>query len=354
MGSGSYGGFHSFFHELYAPQEGWYAYLLKGGPGTGKNSLLQRIAAMLEEKGLQTQYISCSADPGSLDAVLFPQLRACVVDATAPHIMEPQYPGVADEIINLGAYWDAKQLREQREAVFALTEQNRACHKRSQRFITSAATFKADVRRLAQPSVDTEKLERYAHRIAAKEFPAPNGKVGAQTHRFFSAITPLGVFTHYETMEKLCEKIYVLEDSLGAVSAQLLPVLRALALGNGLDVISCPCPLAPKEGPEHLLIPQLSLGFFTANSYHPHDFAHAKTVRALRFRDGAVLQDAEIRIGFTRKAQKELLEEAVDALAQAKQVHDELEAIYSTAMDFSGMEELAEKIAQEIWERDMV
>lgn len=337
LGASTPDGFHSFFNELYDPESGWYCYILKGGPGTGKSSLMKQLAKQLEERGLSVVRIACSSDPHSLDAVICPAAKTCIADGTAPHVLDPKFPGIADEIINLGVFWDQKKLEDNQEDILLLTQQNAACHKRCQRFLSAAGTMKADIRRLAQEYLNTDKIQRYASRTAAKLFPRPNGQIGTESHRFLSAVTPLGIYPLYATLEAICPQLYVIEDPYGAASPLLLESLRCYALGNGLDVISCPCPLAPAREPEHLLLPQLGLGFITANRYHPAPSIPHKTVRASRFLDVDGLRARRGRISFTRRAQKELLAEAAQSMADAKELHDWLEEYYVGAMDFSAM-----------------
>ena len=349
LGAAAPGGFHSFFRELYDPLDGWYACLLKGGPGTGKSSLLRAVADGLDARGISTQRIACAADPQSLDAVIVPQKRVVLADATAPHILEPQYPGAADEIVHLGAFWDAAALREKRGEILALSAEIRCSRRRCERFLSAAAALGADIRRLAQPFLDAGKIDRYAQRLATRDFPAPCGEIGREAQRFLSAPTPQGITTLWAGMAQNCDKIYVLDDPHGAVSRRLLEALRRYALGNGLDVICCPCPLAPQDGTEHLLIPALRLGFFTANRFHPASFPQTQTVtlRAARFQDNDALRSIRERMHFTRRAQKELLREASAALENAKEIHGALESIYIAAMDFSQHEMLAEKLLRE-------
>ena len=56
---------------------------------TPVRSGISAVAGWAEESGLETEYILCSGDPDSLDAVVLPRLGAAVVDGTAPHGTAP-------------------------------------------------------------------------------------------------------------------------------------------------------------------------------------------------------------------------------------------------------------------------
>lgn len=85
LGANSPCGFVSRFDSLYDPEGGWHAFVLKGGPGTGKSTLMHRVAAAAQEAHAQVERIHCSSDPASLDAVILPGQKLCIVDGTAPH-----------------------------------------------------------------------------------------------------------------------------------------------------------------------------------------------------------------------------------------------------------------------------
>ena len=72
LGANTPEGFISLFDELYDPAEDWRAYIIKGGPGTGKSRLMRRVADELEQAGYTAQRVLCSSDPDSLDGVIFP------------------------------------------------------------------------------------------------------------------------------------------------------------------------------------------------------------------------------------------------------------------------------------------
>ena len=84
LGANSPAGFYSLYDHLLPPEQARAIYILKGGPGCGKSTLMGKIGDWAEEAGLETEYILCSGDPGSLDAVVIPALKAAVVDGTAP------------------------------------------------------------------------------------------------------------------------------------------------------------------------------------------------------------------------------------------------------------------------------
>ena len=87
LGANAPSGFYSLYPELLPPEQARAIYILKGGPGCGKSTLMRRVGAQAEEAGLETEYILCSGDPASLDALVLPQLSVALVDGTAPQGM---------------------------------------------------------------------------------------------------------------------------------------------------------------------------------------------------------------------------------------------------------------------------
>ena len=89
LGANSPAGFYSLYDQLIDPAQAEEIYILKGGPGCGKSSLMHRVAEAVEAHGLSVEYIDCSGDPDSLDAIVIPQLKTALVDGTAPHDTAP-------------------------------------------------------------------------------------------------------------------------------------------------------------------------------------------------------------------------------------------------------------------------
>ena len=89
LGANAPTGFYSLYDQLLPPERAQAVYILKGGPGCGKSTLMRRVAGWAEEAGLETEHILCSGDPDSLDALVLPALGTALVDGTAPHGMAP-------------------------------------------------------------------------------------------------------------------------------------------------------------------------------------------------------------------------------------------------------------------------
>ncbi len=348
MGTNTANGYFSLFPELFDAKDGWTVYLIKGGPGTGKSGLMKLIAQQAEERGLIVQRVFCSSDPQSLDAVRIPARKVCLLDATAPHTLDPQYPGASETIVNLGEAWDREKLRANAQRIITLTDSNKALHRRSVLFLEAAACAMEDSRRRALRNLNVEKIERYAQRFAARELSAGDRK-GKETRCFLNGCTPNGYLTLFDTAAHYCNRIVRVTDETGAAAGELMDALRRFALGSGVDVLTCLNPFVPNGRPLHIIFPNEQIGFFTDNSLQSFKpYAH-KTLRSARFEQDNTALNGRQRLLFNKKAAAQFLGDGIALLDKAKRVHDELERFYIEAMDFEQVNKITEDLAKEIF-----
>ncbi|WP_215533567.1 hypothetical protein [Solibaculum mannosilyticum] len=348
LGSNSPVGFVGRFDRLYDPLDGWRAFLIKGGPGTGKSSLMKGIAKSVGDAGIPFELVHCSSDPNSLDGVIFPSLKCCLLDATAPHVVEPKFPGACETIVNLGDHWDHAFLHKHYKEIIATSQACSALHERATRFLAAAGSLQTDTYRFALECTDTAKISRYASRLARRELGPASDQMGKESIRLLSAITPLGPIFFEETIEKLCPRLFVIQDEHGACSRFLLAQLRSYALAAGHDIISCFCSMSPHDKLDHVLIPSLGLGFVTSNSWHEPHLTPYRRIHLQRFTDTERLRLKRQRISFNRRAVRELIGEASSRMLEAKAIHDELEAFYIQAMDFKAVQQRQADLAKRI------
>ena len=85
-------GFIGHFEGIVPPwSEPHYTYVLKGGPGVGKSTLMKKCAAIARANGFTVEEFRCASDPESFDAVRIPQRRLVLLDGTAHH--RPRHAG---------------------------------------------------------------------------------------------------------------------------------------------------------------------------------------------------------------------------------------------------------------------
>ena len=216
----------------------------------------------------------------------------------------------------------------------ALSARISRCHEHCCRFLGAAGSLLGDTYRIALDATSATKVVKAAGRIAQNEFRHAPGGRGKESVRFLSAVTNKGITLFSETADALCDRIYLVEDAYGASSRLLLNALRAQALESGFDLYTCYCPLAPFEKLEHLFLPELRLGFMTKSDHLDPQIEPYKIIRARRFTDAGALKKSRKRIAFNKKAAAQMLDSAARLLAEAKSLHDRLEAYYIDAMDF--------------------
>lgn len=341
-------GFFSAFRENYSVTDSWRVTLIKGGPGTGKSSFMRHLAAHGQDLGEETVLVVCSSDPQSLDGVIFPRLKRLVVDATAPHTLDPQCVGLCENILDLGAFWSESKLQEHRADILLEAEQNKLLHQTAARYIAAAGNLMEDSRRIVTKATDPNKISHFARRLIREHLPPKRGGIGREWVRFIEGITPNGVLSYPTTVTEHFEKIVVVSDTHGTVCAPLMNQLKNAALQNGYEVITLKSPFFPQET-DHLLIPQCSLAFVRESAYLTFD-TRVRRIHDRRFVHAAKLHDFRGRLTANRRLSRELLREACSFLSLAKKSHDRLEQYYIDAMDFSALTAFAEEFTKNFFE----
>ena len=186
LGATTPAGFKGYFEPL-RHEPGMQMYLIKSGPGCGKSTLMKRLARAAEQRGELTQRIHCASDPDSLDGVILPGQHRAIVDATAPHVVEPDAPGADEVVVSLYHTIDAEKLHLHTDEVKALFARNAILRSRAARYIASAGSLLLDSRRAEACSANFDKVRRYVKRLCARVLPRTEG-AGTEELRLLSAV----------------------------------------------------------------------------------------------------------------------------------------------------------------------
>ena len=349
FGANNAGGYCSLYSDAYDSYKGGNHIILKGGPGTGKSTIMKKVAEKLEKRGYYVERGYCSADPNSLDIVLAPEIGFSILDGTSPHVLDPVLPGVSDHIVDLSVAWDREYLKSHAAEIKEFTAENKRLHKKTADFLGVASRIDAQGIILGSDHIDKEKLQRYIARLCHRLIPDKIGEGrGKEYRRFLSAVTPEGIVVQHDSVVALAESIVTIEDEFGLVSPYIAGSVGEYALSRGYDIYKCYCPLFPKMKAEHIIIPQLKVALFTENSYHSSIDNCGKKVHAARFLNTEGINSVREKLLFGKKAKKELIDEAVRKMSLALDVHNRLEEYYIKATDFERIDTITKSILSKI------
>ncbi len=262
-------------------------------------------------------------------------------------MVEPKYPGAIERYVNLGDCYDKQALWPLRQEIMNCMKGYKGCYQRAYRCLGAAAEIIEDQRTTFLTEALTRKLAKRAQGILSREIPRRKSEApGRVKQRFLGAVTHQGPVCLYHTALSQCQRVYALADDCGLAHELLIRLLPGIT-ENGYDVVACPDPMAPSRL-SHLLIPQLGLAFLTVSSGLPLDEKPYRRIRLDGMADGEAPGRSRPRLRFAKKVSAALEEEAVSSLAQAKAMHDELEAIYNPHVDFHRVDQMAQDVWREI------
>ncbi|MGE8204898.1 PRK06851 family protein [Heyndrickxia sp. NPDC080065] len=326
-------------------------FILKGGPGTGKSSLMKRLADEWGTKGYDLEIIHCSSDNDSIDGVMIPKLKFGMVDGTAPHIIEPTAPGAIEEYVNLGLAWDSKKLIREKENIVALHTEIKNAFQLA--YVTFAKGLQEhdELEEIYFKEMNFAKANHLTKELIQQLFEDNRlSKAADVRHRFLGAATPQGAVDYIPNITEGLKKRYFLKGRAGTGKSTLLKKLAAAADERGFDTEIYHCGFDPNSI-DMIVVRELSFAIF--DSTDPHEY--------FPDRDGDEIIDLylaavtpgtdekyAIEINEVHKRYKDKMKEGTVCLAKAKSLHDELEKYYIKAMDFSIIDRIYEEINEEI------
>lgn len=321
-GSNTAAGFVGFYEGL--RRKARRAVILKGGAGVGKSTLMAAVGAHFEKSERAVDYFHCSGDPDSLDAVFAPEAGYLVLDGTAPHVIDPRLPGARDGILNLGVCLNEKQLEKEADAIEALTGEIAACYAQAYRYLAAARECRADAAAVYAAALSDQDRRGLVRELLSL---LPEAPAGGETHLFAQAITWKGVLQEIDSI--LTDTAFCLELPWGMDAGSLLRPLFREAEQQGLTRAAYHDPL-DADTLSHVTV---GAAVFTTAV-----MLDAPVYRPQLSQD--VLRREGPRLAFDRAACELLLNQAVEALAIAKQKHDALERFSIDAMDYARLDEI--------------
>lgn len=345
-GSNTPKGFYSYYDYIMEKNEAKRVIILKGGPGTGKSTIMKRVANHLNKKGYETEILHCSSDPDSLDAVCVRECGFLILDGTSPHVVDPKLPGAVDEIINLGQYWDKEKIAKKKDEIMNLGKVISGNFVKAYDYLAAAKNISNRIDRELTYEVPKSIVNEYEQKIKEEfDLKMHSERQGVVRRAFLGAFTSLGRINYIDTYAKNASQIYEIKTDFGIDNNNFLKNIATYFSDAGYDVHCFYCPISPDVKMEHLYIPQHRVFFTTENKYH--SLSKAEPTVEIDFRNNKI-NDVSTDIYDDIEIYNILLQKACAMLSKAKKLHDELEEKYIPCMDFGKVEGMCSELIESL------
>ena len=329
-------------------------YILKGGPGSGKSSLMKHVGQHFLKLGCNIELIHCSSDSDSLDGVIVRDLKVGIVDGTKPHVIEPNAPGAIEEYVNLGIAWNIKQLAQFTEPILKLTKEISECYPKAYEQFEKALMVHDDWEAIYIHNMNFVAANQLTEEVLNEVFEqVKEGKQTTVFHRFFGGLTATGPIDYVMSLTENMKQRYFVKGRPGSGKSTMLKKILRKAESLHLEVEVYHCSFDPNSL-DMILLPQLSICIFDSTA--PHEYEPSKESdrvidlyqRAIRF---GTDEENEFRLASIKERYKSVLNQGIRYLQKAQQLQDELETYYIKTTDYHIIDLIADDLINRIYQR---
>lgn len=345
-GGNTHKGFYSFYKYILTQEDANRIICMKGGPGTGKSSLMKKVATHFKDKGYTIEYHHCSSDNNSLDGIVIKELGVALIDGTSPHIVDPITPGAVDEILNMGDALDMDMLSKHKKEILSINKDISKCYKRAYRYLASAKCIHDDWSNLNYESLDSNKISVLIETLKNDIFRTDISGYGGERRLFATAITPNGIITFADNLSKDYKNKYVLTGGPGMGKTDILKFLGTCSQKKGYYVEYMYDPFIP-ERIEHIFIPEISTCVITNNEINKANYTGINYSLSNYTKPNSLSSKAS-EIEYDSQIFYELVNKAISLISNSHALHDDLEAFYIKAMNFDVVNTIYDNVIKKI------
>ena len=323
-------GFRSYFDEVFPSEKFRRIFVFKGGPGTGKSSMMKKCAEHFLKLGASVDLIFCSSDPSSLDGVIITQgdVKIALIDGTAPHERDAVIPGAIDEIVNLGQCWQSDKLEKSRESILLLNKQKKVAYKNAYSALSFAGKAAESAKNITKVYYNSEFAEKTVQKLANK-FVEKNKNTYTQLYCAFGK-------DGFVTFDIPSESIVKIGGRYGS-GALFINRLYSLLSESKADMIHSPSVFS-NDDTYAIISPDFSYALKLSENECEIDCSEFVNLNDF----------PEESYNRYRKTEDEFLSLSQKYFADASSAHFKLEDIYKDAMRFEINDEIRNNIISEI------
>ncbi|MBP3887810.1 MAG: PRK06851 family protein [Cellulosilyticum sp.] len=326
-------------------------YILKGGPGTGKSSLMKKVGKTMVDRGVPVEYIHCSSDPNSLDGVIIRQIGTAIVDGTAPHVIEPTAPGAIEEYINLGIAWDVDLLATHKKEILYLQSEISSCYPKAYDCFARGLKIHDEWEKIYIDHMDFKKANLFTQQVIQTLLTNTHfDKTSVVMHRFFGGSSPQGFVDYVEGLTDKMKTRYFIKGRPGSGKSTMLKKILASAQTRGIDTEVYHCSFDP-DSLDMLIMPELEICIFDSTAPHEYYPTRPNDIILDMYKELITPntdEDYADELSDIVKRYKSCISEGTSHLAYAKFLHDDLEKYYISATDFTVIDAMTTELIKKI------
>ena len=330
-------GFRSYFKEIFNPKDFERIYVLKGGPGTGKSSLMKKIKSHFKNERFSLDEIYCSSDPSSFDGIIIygNSKKIAVLDGTAPHETDAKIPGAIDEIINLGEMWDRNCLMDSRNKIELLNDKKRKSYESAYEYLSLAGEFYNHILSVTNTIFDNNLADSIISSIV--NIPVLNRSRSIH-NRLISSFSKYG-YKSISIDKSVFDKCYSVYGKFASQYIFMNQVVRE-AERKKTDYYIFPSPYSDN------LIEAIYI--VENNTFIMADADFDNRINAEDCLNNDIISKSYEKLSFFESTFQELLARAKTEFSNASESHFALEAIYTPAMNFDKLNQAANDLIADI------
>lgn len=332
-----YSGFRSYFNSVFNPEDYERIYIIKGGPGTGKSSLMKRLLTELSSICADCEAIYCSSDTASLDGIILKsnERKIAVIDGTAPHMTDPKYPGAVECIVNLGEHFNISLLKNNSDFIKKATSAKNSHYKSAYEHLSIAGRICAVADREIKARYTRSDKDRIEALIA--DIGSGSGRIDTRLITAFGK----GGFEVLGTPAEAFKRVHYVVGIYGSEFLFTAHLKKALD-DRGVDYVHLPS-AADGDKSFGFIFPASSAAIVINNSGKPSE---SEVIDTSAFLTDMGSRSCE-RLEFLWKEREVFLWNSTDEFKKASDEHFALERLYSSAMDFTKADEIFNSICTE-------
>ena len=306
-----------------------HIYIIKGAPGTGKSRFMKSAKEYFEKRGLMSISYRCSSDDTSLDGLVIPGAGIAFTDGTSPHAREAVLPGVREEIIDVGRFWNREQLCASKEKICELMKRKSEAFERAYVFLRAYSCICSEKKKQLKDTVNIEKI----HKVVKRELGGAEGEEYSCLP-YQTICLGMNGRVRFDTLEGLAKNVVYIEDRRG-LGGEICDAFIKEAENRKLRIFVSRDPAKGMEAAE-LYFPSIGTSVISGlkSDMIPEGARRLNTERFL------VKEKYNSKRRYIRELDhtlSDIYSYITDSFAEVRENHFALEKIYSATMDFDAL-----------------